>query len=182
MWHRFPQAVSYEMACSFSTRSLCLLQQLLRPHAKELRQRQQIGRAGIRLSGFPLGYRLPADTQRLPTNSCVILHAVRRRFNVSPNVLACSAFSCRSGSDRMYFRSALMSRNTTYASAAHTGTDSRKRMIVVFIVMPSFSAASITNRSRLRQQLSRNPSVKRHVPYIEVPCMLHGCTHFYMKK
>ena len=116
------------------------------------------------------------------TNSCVILHAVRRRFNVSPNVLACSARSNRSGSDRMYFRSALMIRNTTYASAAHTGTDSKKRMIVVFIVMPSFSATSITNRSRLRQQLSRNPSVKRHVPYIEVPCMLHGCTHFYMKK
>ena len=169
MWHRFPQAVSYEMACSFSARSLCLLQQFLRPHAKELRQRQQIGRAGIRLPGFPLGYRLPADTQRL-------------RHKLLPNVLACSAFSCRSGSDRMYFRSALMIRNTTYASAAHTGTDSRKRMIVVFIVMPSFSATSITNRSRLRQQLSRNPSVKRHVPYIEVPCMLHGCTHFYMKK
>ena len=82
MWHRFPQAVSYEMACSFSTRSLCLLQQLLRPHAKELRQRQQIGRAGIRLPGFPLGYRLPADTQRLR-------HKLLRHFARRPTALQC---------------------------------------------------------------------------------------------
>ena len=49
------------------------------------------------------------------------------------------------------------------------------------ILYDEYYMTSITNRSRLRQQLSRNLSLKRHVPYIEVPCMLHGCTHFSRK-
>ena len=66
-------------------------------------------------SAAPLSHLLTAwrlTPMASATNSWVILQRVRWYLRVSPRLLAISAFSCRTGPERRYFRRALMSSTT----------------------------------------------------------------------
>ena len=128
---------------------------------EQLCQRHQIRGAGIRRTALPLGHRLPADAQCLRHK---FLRHLARRPALFQHLAdrALSAFSFLTGSDRMYFLSALISSTTTYIVTARIARDTADKISVTCIAPTSFPAASIPSSLRLHHQPSRNFSVAPH--------------------